>query len=81
MGELIIFSPILLGVVNVIQLPTNQSIHEAIPKSSKSGCSYFRREMKHLDHRMSDGAKSGIGVTRVQIRTNNCLLWFDSSFS
>lgn len=37
--------------------------------------------MKHLDHGMSDGAKFGIGVTRVQIRTNNCLLWFDSSFS
>lgn len=28
-----IFSSILLGVVNIIQLPANQSIHETVPKS------------------------------------------------
>ena len=75
-----IFNPIFLGVVNIIQLPTNHlSLHEAVPKSL-SGCSYFRRKMKHLNDRMNDSAKLGIVATGIQVKTNDCLPEFDSSF-
>ena len=75
-----IFNPIFLGVVNIIQLPTNHlSLHEAVPKSL-SGCSYFRRKMEHLSDRINDSAKLGIVATGVQVKTNDCLPEFDSSF-
>lgn len=67
-------------MVNIIQPPTNHFwIHETVPKS-ESGYSYFRRKMNNLDDRMRDSAKLGTGATGIQIRTNNCLSHFESSF-
>ena len=71
-----IFNPVFLGV----QLPTNHlSLHEAVPESL-SGCSYFRRKMKHLNDRMNDSAILGIIATGIQVKTSDCLPEFDSSF-
>ena len=75
-----VFNPIFLGVVNIMQLPTNHlSLHEAVPKSL-SGCSCFRRKMKHLNDIMNDRAKLGIVAIGIHLKTNDCLPEFDSSF-